>query len=307
MPYNLRPPPPVTNREKILPAPSNYAEEAPPPNTIPRDLYEEYTMNNAIPVRYFYVNESKQLLARSAEECGGTSRQTSFEKYQSTIQDLERKNFHYYGGEINSFYDAFQSYSLVGKSVLIWGLAGCNCDAIALWQGASRVVVVDYNPLICDHPLVTALSHDQLHARAERFDAAFSYSSFEHDGLGRYGDPLNPNGDLEAMRNASQFLKGDGLLFFSVPLGHDCLLWNAFRIYGEKRLPLLLRDWNLRDAYYHPNLEKYRVHPDDMFSQSLGIHSQPLLVLEKQGGQSIYPHDIISSVKKTQKRGANLL
>jgi len=27
------------------------------------------------------------------------------------------------------------------------------------------------------------------------FDMVFSFSSIEHDGLGRYGDPLNPNGD----------------------------------------------------------------------------------------------------------------
>ena len=33
----------------------------------------------------------------------------------------------------------------------------------------------------------------------QRFALALSISSFEHDGLGRYGDPLNPEGDLAAM------------------------------------------------------------------------------------------------------------
>lgn len=32
------------------------------------------------------------------------------------------------------------------------------------------------------------------------FDAIVSFSGLEHDGLGRYGDPLNPYGDLSAMR-----------------------------------------------------------------------------------------------------------
>jgi Caenorhabditis protein of unknown function, DUF268 len=36
------------------------------------------------------------------------------------------------------------------------------------------------------------------------FDAGFSISSFEHDGLGMYGDPLDPDGDLKAMRKMKQ-------------------------------------------------------------------------------------------------------
>jgi hypothetical protein len=39
------------------------------------------------------------------------------------------------------------------------------------------------------------------------FDVVLSISSFEHDGLGRYGDPLNPDGDLAAMRSTRRLLK----------------------------------------------------------------------------------------------------
>ena len=35
------------------------------------------------------------------------------------------------------------------------------------------------------------------------FDVALSISSFDHDGLGRYGDPLEPDNDLRAMRVAT--------------------------------------------------------------------------------------------------------
>ena len=34
----------------------------------------------------------------------------------------------------------------------------------------------------------------------ERFDVVLSISSVEHDGLGRYGDALDPDADLHAMR-----------------------------------------------------------------------------------------------------------
>ena len=43
---------------------------------------------------------------------------------------------------------------------------------------------------------------DGLHAafeqgkEIEKYDVCLSISSFDHDGLGRYGDPLDPSGDL---------------------------------------------------------------------------------------------------------------
>ena len=43
--------------------------------------------------------------------------------------------------------------------------------------------------------------------------------SFDHDGLGRYGDPLNPDGDLEAMRTVYRLIKPEGILFLTVPIG----------------------------------------------------------------------------------------
>ena len=44
--------------------------------------------------------------------------------------------------------------------------------------------------------------------------------SFDHDGLGRYGDPLNPAGDLVAMETVKRVLKDEGLLFLTVPIGN---------------------------------------------------------------------------------------
>ena len=48
-----------------------------------------------------------------------------------------------------------------------------------------------------------------------KFDACVSISSYEHDGLGRYGDPLNPDGDLEeAMKELEElFEKMDSFIY----------------------------------------------------------------------------------------------
>ena len=42
------------------------------------------------------------------------------------------------------------------------------------------------------------------------FDFCIAESSFDHDGLGRYGDPINPDGDLLAMHQARKVLKNHG-------------------------------------------------------------------------------------------------
>ena len=42
----------------------------------------------------------------------------------------------------------------------------------------------------------------QLDNELENFDAVISYSSLEHSGLGRYGDALNPFGDIISVARA---------------------------------------------------------------------------------------------------------
>lgn len=155
---------------------------------------------------------------------------------------------------------------------LIFGLAGINCDAISLWKGAKDIYVIDYNLPVSEHPQVHVLSYEDYISQNIQTDVAISISSFEHDGLGRYGDPINPNGDLEAMKLAKKLIKKDGLLFFSVPIGKDCIVWNAHRIYGKIRLPMMLDGWEMLDSFgFSESL---------MINQDLGRFEQPIFVLK---------------------------
>lgn len=86
-----------------------------------------------------------------------------------------------------------------------------------------------------------------------KFDAIFSISSFEHDGLGRYGDPVSPDSDLRSIKKLVQYLEPEtGLLYLSVPVGRDELFWNEGRVYGAHRLPLLLDSWTPVSAFGVP-------------------------------------------------------
>lgn len=61
--------------------------------------------------------------------------------------------------------------------------------------------------------------------------------TIEHIGLGRYGDPLDPEGDLKAIRELIRVLAPNGALLFVVPIGgKPKIMFNAHRIYTYKQV-----------------------------------------------------------------------
>lgn len=83
----------------------------------------------------------------------------------------------------------------------------------------------------------------------EAFDFIVTFSSLEHSGLGRYGDPLDPFGDIKEMRKLRCLLKPGGLFFLGVPTGPDTIVFNAHRIYGRLRLPFMMEGIFDRQCY----------------------------------------------------------
>ncbi len=55
--------------------------------------------------------------------------------------------------------------------------------------------------------------------------------TMEHIGLGRYGDPINPNGCFKGMKELERVLAPGGTLYFSVPIGREHVAFNAHRIF----------------------------------------------------------------------------
>lgn len=95
-------------------------------------------------------------------------------------------------------------------------------------------------------------------------------------------DPINPNADLERMKRLRSYLKRDGHFFLAVPTAFDRINWNAHRVYGKLRYPLLIEGYTLLDFY-----SKEAYDGKDIFGQycqEMGdvMHfCQPLAVLKK--------------------------
>jgi SAM-dependent methyltransferase len=52
----------------------------------------------------------------------------------------------------------------------------------------------------------------------------------EHVGLGRYGDPLDPEGMNKALRELCRVVAHGGVLYLSVPVGRERVAFNAHRV-----------------------------------------------------------------------------
>jgi len=101
--------------------------------------------------------------------------------------------------------------------------------------------------------------------QGDLFDVVFSYSSLEHTGLGRYGEPLAPYGDMETVAQMWCLVRPGGLFFLAVPsFFHEVrrhqrchIVWNAHRVYGYARLQHLTANWevveeiNIQDRVPH--------------------------------------------------------
>ncbi len=54
----------------------------------------------------------------------------------------------------------------------------------------------------------------------------------EHVGLGRYGDPIDPLGDIKAAKELARVLSVGGRLYFAAPVGKMMVCFNGHRIYN---------------------------------------------------------------------------
>lgn len=151
-----------------------------------------------------------------------------------------------------------------GKSVVVVGTISPWIEAIASVVGARKVTTLDYTRKHHQNlkfewiHVYDFLDHHWRTRELENYDAAMSFSSIEHAGLGRYGDALDPNGDINAVRQVHCMLKPGGLFILGLPSSKDgssYIEFNAHRVYGTKRLELLFRGWKLIEQVRSNNEE----------------------------------------------------
>jgi hypothetical protein len=172
--------------------------------------------------------------------------QTTNVKSQIFTNDPIRYTYHPDVG--NEIFNFLAQMDLTGKSVLVIGSERPWLEVIALASGAANVTTLEYGAIISQHPQIKTMTPDifrqsYLDNSLSFFDAVLSFSSLEHSGLGRYGDALNPWGDILSLARAHCVTKDDGQLMLGLPSGEDTIEWNLHQQYGDIRWPLVTINW----------------------------------------------------------------
>lgn len=247
-----------------------------PYKKIPDELLSGYTMNRKIPIFDLYCDDSNGEIPKWTKFC--------VDSYISrfTINNIRnntegRSN---YGNEAClNLLNALVDSNIRNKKVAVVGSRNPWIEAILL-NLENNVTTIEYNIPITTHdnPNLTCKGYFEFFVNnINTFDAIVSFSSIEHSGLGRYGDPLDPDGDIKTMQVIHNNLKQDGLLIWGAPVGKDCIAWNAHRVYGEIRLPLLFKNFKELHWYGHKKEELL----SGMFSKNEKTGYQPVVVLKK--------------------------
>jgi hypothetical protein len=78
----------------------------------------------------------------------------------------------------------------------------------------------------------------------------------EHVGLGRYGDPLDPEGDLKAINELQRVVAHKGSLLFVVPIGKPVIMFNAHKIYTPDQIVSYFSELKLKEFSLIPDKEE---------------------------------------------------
>jgi len=96
----------------------------------------------------------------------------------------------------------------------------------------------DYRPANIQIPGFESLKGDlmKLPFEDKSVNSISCLHTIEHIGLGRYGDPLDYDGDLKAIKELIRVVAENGNLLIVVPVGKNKIQFNAHRIYSYSQI-----------------------------------------------------------------------
>ena len=242
-----------------------------PYQKIPEKLLDAYTMQGKVPIFDLYFDGTKKNVVMWSNELINDYCKRFTPK---NIRKSEEGSSTYGHHVCVNLLDSFEKYDIRNKNVAVVGSETPWIEAMLINLN-NKVTTIDYNVPVSNYNNLDCKDYfNFFENNRDTFEAIVSFSSIEHSGLGRYGDPLDPDGDIKTMRVIHNNLKNDGILIWGAPVGKDALVWNAHRVYGEIRLPFVFENYE--------EIEWFGASKDYLFNFPLANWgSQPVVVLKK--------------------------
>jgi SAM-dependent methyltransferase len=148
------------------------------------------------------------------------------------------------------FYQASWAARKLVESKPAWHLdVGSSVMMIGVTSAIVPTVFVDYRPFQAQITGLNTMSADLL-ALPFANDSVQSLSCLhviEHVGLGRYGDPIDPQGSIKAAQELVRVLAPGGRLIFSTPAGRERIQFNAHRVFAPETILTMFNGLELTD------------------------------------------------------------
>mmetsp|Transcript_41727 Transcript_41727/g.49987 ORF Transcript_41727/g.49987 Transcript_41727/m.49987 type:complete len:391 (-) Transcript_41727:89-1261(-) len=148
-----------------------------------------------------------------------------------------------------------------GKRIFVIGNGEPWLEVICIHLGASDVTTLRQSGVLqSQHTSIRIITPNQLRTEymdgtLGKFDVVVSHSTIGHIGLGRFGDSLNPWGDILSLARAWCIAQPGAHLYLGLPTGKDSVLFNAYRQYGKFRWSLVTTNWLQIDGEDHKDDE----------------------------------------------------
>ena len=113
-----------------------------------------------------------------------------------------------------------------------------------------KVCMIDIRPLSTDIEGLDFVEADATNLESiedETIDSLSALCSIEHFGLGRYGDPIDPEACFKCFGAIQRKLVSGGNLYISVPIGEECLCFNAHRVFYPSTIIQSFSDMELME------------------------------------------------------------
>ena len=243
-----------------------------PPQRIPKWLLPDYNYGGRVEVAKNYIDE----IAHSSDVFQNWPKDVLTKMREMIKNDTFSGPYGIeYVRQINTYMK--DHIDIKGKDVLIIGSQIPWIEMIAMLNEAKSVTTIDYNVITTDYPGLILMTNVEfiekyLSGKLPKYDVIVSFSSIEHSGLGRYGDNLNPWGDLIAMAKAWCVSKPSAKALIGFPFGKDRVVFNSHKIYGPVMLSHVFANWKL----IHTNADWNK------FSEECDWCYEPLFLLNRE-------------------------
>lgn len=97
----------------------------------------------------------------------------------------------------------------------------------------------------------------------ESIDSLSALCSLEHFGLGRYGDPIDPEACFKCFENIQRKMKTGGRLYIALPIGRERLEFNAHRVFYPQTIV---------DCFHKMQLVEFSCTADGKIEKDVDLH-----------------------------------